>query len=155
MNKRLIFLALIFVVVLWQAPLAIGSPVSQEPPRQVTEPTNYSDASSAPFSDEEIEVKRGDQVVKVRQIRTVKLSDGREAAADRLIVGFKDGVDDSGRADAHQKAQGNGLIAAKALQKLGPSAEIVDVTGAASLEDAIKIYEADPRVRYAEPDFQV
>ncbi len=71
------------------------------------------------------------------------------------IVGFKDGVGATERAAVHRVAASRGTIVPTAVKRVGDTAEYVDTTGAPSLEVAIQSYRADPRVRYAEPDYIV
>lgn len=97
-------------------------------------------------------VTRGGQTVKVRPLKTVRTADGREALAGRLIVGFRDGEGPADIQAVHEMARGRGVLAAQVVATVGPKAQLVDVSNARSLEAAARIYRADPRVLYAEPD---
>jgi thermitase len=102
-----------------------------------------------PRASAEVEIAAG---LKVKPLKTVQTKAGKAAVADRLIVGFAKGLSDSEQHDAHLKAAGRISMAAKPVKKLGPQTELVDVSGAKSLEAAIDAYRADPRVRLAAPD---
>jgi thermitase len=130
---------------LGQTPQPDPTPVAPE----IIPPTAY------PLADNEVEVKKGNQVSKYRPIKTTKTADGREAVSDRIIVGFVDGVDDNAKAEVHRKVAGGKKVgAAKAVGKVGVNnAQLVDVTGSSSLEEAIKEYMSESSVRYAEPDY--
>ena len=84
-----------------------------------------------------------------------RTADGRDAVADRIIVGFKDGVGATERGAVHRTVASRGTIIPTAVKRVSDTAEYVDTTGAPSLEVAIQSYRADPRVRYAEPDYIV
>jgi len=87
-------------------------------------------------------------------IRSVRIAAGQEVAADRVIVGFQTGVDDVEKNAVHrQVALLLGNVTPVPLKPVGENAQYVDVSGAASLEAVIRAYYADPRVRYAEPDY--
>ncbi|GEM_PF-4239738 len=86
---------------------------------------------------------------------TVMTADGRRAAAGRIIVGFQDDVSDAEQADIHCQARTRGAPPATVIRSVGSVGQLVDVSGAVSLEVAIAAYLADPRVRYAEPDYAV
>ncbi len=109
-------------------------------------------ASAYPHADNEVDIKRGSETVKYRPLKTTKLKSGQEAVADRLILGLKEGLSESDKQDIHSKVGGRLSVATKSVGEYGVSNMLVDVSGATSLEDAIKAYQADPRVRYAEPD---
>lgn len=55
----------------------------------------------------------------------------------------------------HRAVVSRGTISPTAVKRVGDTTEYVDTTGAPSLEAAIQSYRADPRVRYAEPDYVV
>lgn len=82
-------------------------------------------------------------------------ADGWLAAAGRIIVGFQDGVSDAEQVDIHCQARAHGAPSATVIKPVGSVGQLVDVSGAVSLEAAIAAYLADPRVRYAEPDYMV
>lgn len=99
-------------------------------------------------------VARGKDVRTVKSLKTVKFADGSEAVADRLIVGFHKGVSEEQRQSAHGIAKSkNSKMAAKAVAKVGYDADLVDISGADSLESAIKLYSQDKSVAYVEPDY--
>jgi thermitase len=73
--------------------------------------------------------------------------------ADRIIVGFRPGVSDAQKAAVHaQVAKTQGGVSPTPLKRVNTNAQYVDVSGAPSLDAAIRAYRADPRVAYAEPD---
>lgn len=109
-------------------------------------------AEAIPREDQQVTVTRGGQTAKVRPLKTVRTADGREALAGRLIVGFRDGVGPADIQAIHLAAQGRGVRAAQAVATVGPKAQLVDVSGAPSLEAAAQAYQSDQRVLYAEPD---
>jgi thermitase len=78
--------------------------------------------------------------------------DGSEVLAGRIIVGFRAGTSLAERADVHRVAQARGVRGARRVARVGPRAQLVDVSGAASIRAALDAYWADPRVGYAEPD---
>ncbi|MHB8647759.1 MAG: S8 family serine peptidase [Thermomicrobiales bacterium] len=77
-----------------------------------------------------------------------RTADGRNAAANRVIVGFKAGV------SAAEKAAVHSAIGPASVESVSDTVAYVDTTGA-SLDAVIQSYRADPRVRYAEPDYLV
>jgi thermitase len=77
--------------------------------------------------------------------------DGRPALANRLVVGFREGIDAGAQADVHRRARRAGARAA-IVAPVGPRAHLVDVTGLAPAA-ALQAYLADTRVAYAEPDY--
>lgn len=84
--------------------------------------------------------------------------DGREAAPDRIVVGFQPGVTEAEQEAVHRAVAARssaGVPNPSPLKRVGGDVQLVDVTGAASLEVAVQAYLADPRVRYAEPDYVV
>ncbi len=87
--------------------------------------------------------------LKTTPLQTVVSSNGRTAVADRLIVVFAKDTTDDQMSEAHRAAATRGKMAATPLRQLGPSTQLVDVSGAASLNAAMKAYQADPRVRFA------
>lgn len=78
-----------------------------------------------------------------------RTADGREAVANRMIVAFKAGVSATEKNAVHRST------GTAPVKQISASVEYVDTTGAPSLEAALASYRADPRVRYAEPDYIV
>ena len=98
-------------------------------------------------------VQRGNQTVRVQSIRQTRTADGHDVVADRIIVGFRPGVSDAQKAAVHaQVAKTQGGVSPIPLKRVNTNAQYVDVSGAPSLDAAIRAYRADPRVAYAEPD---
>jgi thermitase len=139
-RRAALALLLILLAGLWPLAAPAGSVAAQE-------------GADVPREEREVEVRRGDRTIKVRPIKKVKTADGREAVADRLIVGFRPGLADAEREGVQRSAAGAGGMRGRAVRSVGPNAQVVDVGGAASLERAIQVYRADPRVEYAEPDY--
>lgn len=101
-------------------------------------------------------IQRGNETVQAMSLRRMTTADGREAVADRIIVGFKNDVSDVEQGAVHRAvANTTGTINPSPLKRVGDAAAYIDVTGATSLDAAIQSYRADPRVRYAEPDYIV
>ncbi|TAK34319.1 MAG: hypothetical protein EPO21_10250 [Chloroflexota bacterium] len=96
-----------------------------------------------------------DGAPKAEPVSTVRTADGREAVPGRIVVAFNEGVELAERADVHSRARVPGVLTAQAAYGVGPDAEVVNIGGASSLDDAIRVYQADPRVRYAEPDYVI
>lgn len=115
--------------------------------------TNANSTNALPLSSRTVEVKRGKEVRTMNPYATTIAADGREALANRVIVGFNKGVSDADRASVHQAIAMRGAMSAKSVMKIGYDAELVDVSGAKSLEAAISMYTGDKRVAYAEPDY--
>jgi thermitase len=105
-----------------------------------------------PTLEEPVEVRRGGQVFQMKRVKTVQLPDGREAVAQRLIVGFQDGVDERARARVHAAVRALG-VAPVAWAQLGPAAHVVNLGPTDSLERALAAYRAQRGVRYVEPDY--
>lgn len=106
--------------------------------------------------DPSVTIQRGNQTTQTMSLRRTRTVDGREAVADRIIVGFRDGVSEGEKAAVHQAVAGRqGGVNQHALKPVGDGAQYVDVTGTPSLDAVIQAYRADPRVRYAEPDYIV
>ncbi|MGI8687363.1 MAG: S8 family serine peptidase [Thermomicrobiales bacterium] len=82
-----------------------------------------------------------------------RTADGRDAAADRIIVGFKPGVGTAEQDAVHRAVASRGMSAAIPVKRIGETAAYVETIGAPSLEAVMESYRADPRVRYAEPDY--
>jgi thermitase len=97
-------------------------------------------------------VQRGSISHTSRVPQIVTMPDGARAVANRLIVRFADSIDAAKRAPVHQYAAANGVIGARGLGPVGPRAELVEVSGAASVSDAIRVYTSNPSVVSAEPD---
>jgi thermitase len=103
-----------------------------------------------------ITVTRSGVTAQVRAIQSTRTTDGREAVANRIIVGFQPGVASTEWNAVHQQvAQAVAGVNPTPLKPVGDSAQYVDVTGAPSLEAVIQAYQNDSRVRYAEPDYLV
>jgi thermitase len=114
---------------------------SAVPPRDTTVPFD------PPYT-----VQRGNQTVQVQSIRRTQIG-GHDVVADRIIVGFRPGVSDAEKAAVHrQVAAAQGGVSPIPLKRVNTNAQYVDVSGAPSLDAAIRAYRADPRVAYAEPD---
>ena len=109
-------------------------------------------ASALPRQSQSVSVTRHGRTGEVHPLQTVRTSDGREAVADRIIVGYQDNVSPSERQAVHAQAETRGLTVARTVQAVSATSDLVDVSGAASVEDAARIYRADPRVRFAQPD---
>jgi thermitase len=86
---------------------------------------------------------------------TTRTADGREAVAGRVIVGFQPGVTDAEKATVNRTVAGTASANAASVTRVGDTAQTVDAVGAPSLDGLIASYRADPRVRYAEPDYVV
>lgn len=144
-------IAVIFALIIGLFPVTAhsSSPVSAATPS----PLPPSRDTTVPF-DSSVTIQRGNQVIQTMPIRRTTTLDGREAVADRIIVGFKSGVDDTEKDAVHRAVAGaQGVPLPIPLKRVDGDAQYVDVTGMPSLEAAIQAYQADPRVRYAEPDY--
>jgi thermitase len=108
-----------------------------------------------PRADTLITIHRGSQTVQVRPLKTALTPTGAEVVADRLVVAFKPTTNVQAFADVHQQASARGAGLARAVATPAPGVQLVDVSGAVSLEQAARAYRTDARVRYAEPDFVV
>ena len=92
-------------------------------------------------------------------IKTVTLGDGRVAAADRIVLGFRVGVSDAEAQDVHRAAARAGVAAQDIRPIAGgragqnPLEAVTLSTGLTSIEHALQVYRADPRVSFAEPDY--
>jgi thermitase len=82
-----------------------------------------------------------------------RAADGREVAPNRIIIGFQPGIGDAEKQAVRAAPAGRSAIAATAAETLADEADVVTVADGVSVEDAIASYAADPRVRYAEPDY--
>jgi thermitase len=105
-----------------------------------------------PRATTEVEIAPG---LKVLPLKTVTSKNGRQAVADRLVVVFGKDSSAGDVAETHRNAALRGKMAANPLRQLGPNTQLVDVSGAASLNSAIKAYQADPRVKFAAPDLLI
>ncbi|HEY3058292.1 MAG TPA: S8 family serine peptidase, partial [Chloroflexota bacterium] len=85
---------------------------------------------------------RAPSAISERSFPTVLLSDGREARADRILVGFKPNV---GAAERSQ-------VAGNTAQEIGGRAVAITIPTTSSVDAAVQTYRNDPRVAYAEPD---
>jgi thermitase len=123
------------------SPTPSATPSAVPPSRDTTVPLD------PPYT-----VQRGNQTVQVQPIRRTQVG-GHDVVADRIIVGFRPGVSDAEKAAVHrQVAAAQGGISPIPLKRVNTNAQYVDVSGAPSLDAAIRAYRADPRVAYAEPD---
>jgi thermitase len=86
---------------------------------------------------------------------TTRTADGREVAAGRIIVGYQPGVTDAEKATVNRMVASAAAVAPTPIARVGDTAQLIDATGAPSLDDLLASYRADPRVRYAEPDYVV
>jgi serine protease len=86
---------------------------------------------------------------------TTRTADGREVAAGRIIVGYQPGVTDAEKATVNRTVASAAAVAPTPIARVGDTAQLIDATGAPSLDDLLASYRADPRVRYAEPDYVV
>jgi thermitase len=77
---------------------------------------------------------------------------GKTAVADRLIVAFATDYPESEQTEVHTRAGARGGMSAKPVKQLGPRTQLIDVSGAKSLEAAINAYRGDTRVRLAAAD---
>lgn len=84
-----------------------------------------------------------------------RTADGREAVANRIIVGFRADVSDTEKDAVTQAVASQGVVSVTPVRRVSDAAQAVDVSGAPSLESAIQSYLTDPRVQYAEPDYVV
>lgn len=84
---------------------------------------------------------------------TVTTSDGRIARADQFIVGFTPHLSNATRTEVHREIAAGGA-STHVVASLSDSTDVVAFTGA-SLSEVVRVYRADPRVRYAEPDYVV
>jgi len=146
-----------FAIAVMFALLAGLLPVTAHPTLPVSaatpSPLPPSSDTSVPF-DPPVTIQRGNQIIQTMSIRRTTTSDGREAVADRIIVGFKSGVSDTEKDAVHRAVAGaQGIPLPVPLKGVDRSAQYMDVTGVPSLEAAIQSYQADSRVRYAEPDY--
>ncbi len=144
-------LAVVLMATALIATFSSNSPVHAAPPLPPPVSRDTTVPRDAPQS-----VQRGSQTIIFQPSSRIQTADGREAVANRIIVGFKPGVSAAEKDAVHQaigQAQGN--AASVPLKPVGWSAQYVDVTGTPSLESAIRAYLADPRVTYAEPDYIV
>jgi thermitase len=123
------------------SPTPSATPSAVPPSRDTTVPLD------PPYT-----VQRGNQTVQVQSIRRTQVG-GHDVVADRIIVGFRPGVSDAEKAAVHrQVAAAQGGVSPIPLKRVNTNAQYVDVSGAPSLDAAIRAYRADPRVAYAEPD---
>jgi thermitase len=110
-----------------------------------------------PLADNVITIRRGNQTLSYRPFKTVRASNGQEVLADRLLVLFRPGVAEAQMGQVHAQAALRGAGAGRVVMRLGIAGKVarthlVDVSGAASLEAAIRVYQGDPRVQAAEYD---
>jgi thermitase len=81
------------------------------------------------------------------------------AAADRIVLGFREGVSDADAQDVHRAAATAG-VAAQDVRPIvtgraahNALAAVTLAPGLTSIERAIQVYRADARVLFAEPDY--
>src|SRR5687767_5027097 len=72
------------------------------------ETTSTVGVATAPRSASPVGVARGGRAHPVRPLTRVAVG-GREAASERIVVGFHSGVGQLEREDAHRRARGRGL----------------------------------------------
>jgi len=84
-----------------------------------------------------------------------RTADGREAAANRIIVAFKPGVSGAEQDAIHRTVAARAAITPAPVSRVNGATQYVNITGALSPDTVIQSYRADPRVRYAEPDYLV
>ena len=72
-----------------------------------------------------------------------------EFVADEVIVKFRDGTDEFTKDMARFRVSGT----RKKLFRYIPGLEVVRLRRGVSVEEAIKLYQQDPNVRYAEPNY--
>jgi thermitase len=140
----------ILAIMLLLLPLGVASATDE--PRPTEGELLPAAPESYPLSDTPVEVRFGDGSVRVFPLKTVRLADGRETLADRIIVAFQPNLSDDQKADVHRQAFRNGAGKASKLGNVGDFGDLVDVSGAPTLEAAIRAYQADARVKFAEPD---
>src|SRR5437868_7068878 len=110
----------VLVILLWLlvAALPLGTTSAQEVPPPTPTPAATAEQVSAPSTQEVIKTRDGRSVT-VRRPATVRTADGREAVANRVIVGFKDGLSPADRADTHSRAAQRGLARAAVVSSVG------------------------------------
>src|SRR5687768_7454763 len=114
-----------------------------------------------PPATEEITVTRGGQSITRHVLKTVRTADGREAAAGRVVVRFRDGTDDSTRTRIHAesatRATGGSPAAGRTTRAAATDSslqrQVVELPGGADLDSAVLAYRSDSRVLFAEPDY--
>jgi thermitase len=117
-----------------------GAPAAAAPPA--------APATRLPRQTTGVVIQHDGQTASVYPLKTVRTSTGRSAVADRAIVLFRDGTSAADQAAVHTKAGGRAVV-----DGLANGMQLVDVSGAASLDAAIAAYTADARVKGAEPDY--
>ncbi len=126
-------------------------------PPGVTSQLNLPTTLTAPDPyprDTTISLNRNGRQVAVRPLKTTLTARGTKVVADRLLVGFNQPITDADLAAIQTRASAAGAGAARALARVGDTAVLVDVSGAASLESAAQAFKtADARVRGAGPDY--
>ncbi|MCC6629769.1 MAG: S8 family serine peptidase [Chloroflexi bacterium] len=108
-------------------------------------------AGEAVRAEREVVVAGRAGATRVRPLVTVRVAGGREALAERLLVGFRPGVGAAERAAVHRLAAVGGALP-RVLAPVGPTAELIRLSGS-PIDEAVRRYRADPRVDYAEPDY--
>lgn len=132
-------------------PTANAAP-STGPTNQPVEPLQVlPPGSTLPLSEGEVSIVRDGRAHAARAIETVRLADGREAVAGRIIVGFRAGAGPESRQEVHGRVAATGVTALHSAEPIGPDAQVVNVARE-SVPDAIAAYLQDDRVEYVEPD---
>ena len=86
----------------------------------------------------------------------IKLSDGREAAAGEIIVGFNENLSAVDERMILETAQKNGVLPGTVKKEFPhTSAVLIDVSQTDSIEQAIAAFEKINGVRYAEPNYTI
>jgi thermitase len=88
-----------------------------------------------------------------RRLPVTRAADGREIAPNRIIVGYQPGVSATDKDAVRRTVIGRSAVTITSAKPIGDHADVVEVSGKTSLDDAIASYQADARVRYAEPDY--
>ena len=143
-------------------PRRAATPTPTRPPAPTATLASVSVISASELSPEteEITLTRGGQTVTRRVLKTERTADGREVAAGRVVVRFRDGTDGTTRnrvhADAATRATGGAPVAGRTA-RVAPLAaaqrQVVELPAGASLDAAVSAYRSDPRVVSAEPDY--
>ena len=144
---------LILSVLIALVPMEAGAQTS--PPTPGAPSASVTAGQVEPHEVQATQIQRGNRTAQVHALKTTKAASGAKVVADRLIVGFRTNVSATEQLSVHGRAAAAGAGKATPVALIGPSAQLVDVSGAASLEAAMRAYKADPRVAYAEYDYVV
>jgi len=130
---------------------------STDTPLATATPNLGEAAERAESAAQEVEVRRGARITRVQRLQTTTFADGRQAAASHVIVGFHGRIGQVEQQTAHGDVTRSVARSPRVLARLGPDTDVVEVpsAGATDLDQVVQAYRADPRVRYAEPDFVV